>query len=479
MNRPQCSLASFEPPRFQLLLISLALCAAPATAQTRAPEFDYPKLQDEAVGLLQQYLQINTSNPPGNEIQTARFLHDLLSREGIESQILDTLELPAGRANLYARLKGDGSKKAIALVHHMDVVPVSREYWTVDPFAGIIKDGYLYGRGAIDMKSQGIVQLMAFIAIKRAGIALHRDLVFIANADEEDAALGSRTFIARHPDLLQGVEYLITEGEDSRVVNGKVDIWAIDVGEKRTFWRRLTVTGTTVHGSTPLPDNPVVRLAQAVARLGAWQTQLRVLPAVARWFAAEAQFETGSHRAWLADPAAALRDPRGKAWLLSDPERNAFLRNTVTPTGLKGSSQTNVVPPVATADIDIRLLPDQDTLVFRRALLKVIADTSVHLSLLGDDTPPYNAPLDTDLYRVLGQVAREMLPGVPVASRIAVGASDRPYYAKAGILCYGIMPFKLDTDEYDSKVHGNDERISLENVGFGVRYMINTVLEVQ
>jgi len=459
------------------LLVSLALPAA-LGAQAK-PQFDYPALQSEAVGLLQQYLRIRSVNPPGNELETARWLHDVLAREGIESQILDTLELPAGRANFYAVLRGDGSKKALALVHHMDVVPVSTEYWTVDPFAGTIKDGYLYGRGAIDMKGQGIVQLMAFIAIKRAGIPLHRNLVFIANADEEDAGLGSRTFIAKHPDLLKSVEYLITEGEDSRVVNGKVDIWAIDVGEKRTFWRRLTVNGTSVHGSTPLPDNPVVRLAAAVARLGTWQTQLRVIPAVARWFAAEAQFETGTHRTWLADPAAALQNPQGRAWLLSDPERNAFLRNTVTPTVLKGSQQTNVVPPVASADVDIRLLPDQDTLIFKRALLRVIADTSVHLSMIGDDTPPYNAPLDTDLYRVLGQVAKEMIPGVPVASRIAVGATDRPYYAQAGIICYGILPFKLNTDEYDSEIHGNDERISLDNVGFGVQYMINTVLEVQ
>ncbi|MFI5209734.1 MAG: M20/M25/M40 family metallo-hydrolase [Gemmatimonadales bacterium] len=458
----------------------LALLAFTAIAEAQAaPQFDYPALQAQAVDLLQQYIRIQSINPPGNELQTARFLHDVLAREGIESQILDTLELPAGRANFYAVLKGDGSKKGLALVHHMDVVPASPEYWTVDPYAATIRDGYLYGRGAIDMKGQGIVQLMAFIAIKRAGVSLHRDLVFIANADEEDAGLGSRTFIAKHPDLLKGVEYLITEGEDSRVINGKVDIWAIDVGEKRTFWRRLTVTGTTVHASTPLPDNPVVRLAQAVARIGTWQTQVRLIPAVTRWFAAEARFETGDHRAWLADPAAALRDPRGRAWLLSDPERNAFLRNTVTPTELKGSEQTNVVPPVATAAVDIRLLPDQDTLSFKRALLKVIADTSVHLSLIGDDTPRYDAPLDTDLYRVLGQVAQEMLPGVPVAPRIAVGASDRPYYAQAGILCYGILPFKLDTDEYDSTVHGNNERISLENVGFGVRYMINTVLEVQ
>ena len=444
-----------------------------------APQFDYPALQAQAVDLLQQYLRIQSINPPGNELQTARFLHDVLAREGIESQILDTLELPAGRANFYAVLRGDGSKKGLALVHHMDVVPASPEYWTVDPYAATIKDGYLYGRGAIDMKGQGIVQLMAFIAIKRAGIPLHRDLVFIANADEEDAGLGSRTFIAKHPDLLKGVEYLLTEGDVGRTEGSKVVFWAIDVGEKRPYWQQLTVHGPSSHGSQPIPDNAVPRLARAVARLGAWQTPIHLIPAVAQYFAAQARFETGRHRAWLADAAAALRDSAGRAWLLSDVVRNALLRNTVAPTMLQGAEAVNVIPPVATAGVDIRLLPDQDTASFKRALIRAIGDTSVHLSTVGDVPPNYDAPLDTDLYHTLVNVSRMMIPGVPVTPLIAAGATDRPYYAHVGIICYGIMPFILDTQEYEERVHGNDERLSLDNVGFGVRFYINTVLGAQ
>lgn len=479
MNQPQRSFASFEPLRFQLLLFSLAICAAPAAAQTRAPEFDYPKLQDEAVGLLQQYLRINTSNPPGNELQTARFLHDLLAREGIESQILDTLELPAGRANFYARLKGDGSKKAIALVHHMDVVPVSREYWTVDPFAGTIKDGFLYGRGALDMKGHGIIQVMAFIALKRAGVPLHRDLVLIANSDEESDGLGSRTFIAKHRDLLEGVEYLLTEGADTRVENGKVKWWGIDVGEKRPFWQKLTVHGTTAHGSVPTPDNPVPRLARAIERLAAWQTTVRISPAVARFFKAQAPFETGLHRTWLADATAALKDPKGRAWLLSDPGRNALLRNTVTPTVLTGSNKTNTIPPVATAEIDIRLLPDQDTTVFQQAMRRVIADTGVHLETIGDVPPRFDAPLDTELFQAIERVVGRMLPGIPVATPVSAGASDRPYYAGAGLICYGLDPYLVEFKDNETGVHGNDERIALDNVGFGVKFYLNSLLEAQ
>lgn len=450
-----------------------------AAGQSLAPGFEYDKLQDEGVALLQQYIRINTSNPPGNEIETARFLHAVLDKEGIENQILDTLDLPAGRANFYARLKGDGSKKAIALVHHMDVVPVAREFWTVDAFAGTIKDGFLYGRGAIDMKGHGIIQLMAFIALKRAGVPLHRDIVLIGNADEETDGIGSRTFIRKHPDLLKNVEYLLTEGADTRVENGRVKWWGIDVGEKRPYWQKITVHGRTSHGSVPTPGNPVPRLARAVARLAAWQTEVRISPAVARYFKAQAPFETGQHRIWMADATAALKNPKARAWLLSDPFRSALLRNTVTPTVLTGSNKTNTIPNEASAEIDIRLLPDQDLAAFDKELRAVVADTAVHFQTIGDVPPRMDSPLNTDLFRVIEKVAGKLLPGVPVATPVSAGATDRPYYAGAGIICYGVDPYLIEFADNENGVHGNDERLALSNVGFGIKFYINTLIEAQ
>ncbi|OYV64118.1 MAG: hypothetical protein B7Z72_13675 [Gemmatimonadetes bacterium 21-71-4] len=173
-----------------------------------------------------------------------------LRENGIEAQILDTAELkPSGRANRYARLKGTGSKKAVALVSHMDVVPTTPAFWTVDPFAGTIKDGYLSGRGALDMKGEGIIQLMAMIAIKRSGIPLDRDIVFIGNADEELAGMGARTFVREHAGLLKDVEYLMTEGGSNLVVNGKLEYYGVGVAEKRPFWQRLTVKGNSSHAT--------------------------------------------------------------------------------------------------------------------------------------------------------------------------------------------------------------------------------------
>ena len=433
-------------------------------------------MRAEAVRRLSEYLAINTTNPPGNELATAHWLKDVLAAEGIQGQILDTAELGPGRANFYARVKGDGSKPgAIALVSHMDVVPVSREFWTVDPFGGEVRDGYVWGRGALDMKGHAVTQLMAVIALKRAGVHLSRDVVFIANADEEVDGKGALTFVARHRDLLEGVQYLLTESADTRVENGRVKWFGIDVAEKRPFWQRLTVEGTASHGSVPTPDNPVPRLARALARVADWETPIRLTPAVDRFFKAQAAYETPEHRRWLGNVRAALADPRARAWLLSDPDRNALLRNTVSITVLTGSNKTNTIPQRASADLDIRLFADQDTTAFRDALVRVIHDPRVKVETIDEVPPPFSAPLDTELYRVIADVARTMVPGVPIATPVSTGASDRPTYAQAGIICYGVDPWLVEISDNRLGVHGNDERVSVANVGWGVVFYENVL----
>jgi len=440
-----------------------------AVAYAQATPAD-DSIRDETVARLAEYIRINTSNPPGNELQTAHWLKNFLASEGIDGQVLDTAELGPGRANFYARIKGDGSEPGIALVHHMDVVPVTPDLWSVDPFAGGIKDGYLWGRGTLDMKGHGIIQIMAVIALKRAGIRLHRDVVIIGNADEESDGDGAVTFVKRHSDLLQGIKYLLTESGDTQVENGHVKWWGINVGEKIPFWQRLTVHGVASHGSEPTPNNPVPRLARAIVRVSAWQTPPRVLPAVDRYFKTQAIYETGERRAWLMNARAALQSPRGRAWLLSNPDRNALLRNTISPTVLTGSNKTNVIPAQASAELDIRLLPDEDTAAFRRRLIQVIGDTAVHVETIDEVTPPFNAPLGTPLFDAIEGVIHEMLPNVPIASTVDAGASDRPIYAGAGLICYGLDPYLVELSESVRGVHGNDERVSIANVGWGVRF---------
>ena len=461
------------------LLFAPAAAAAQAAPADPAAVIDFARLRDETAQRLAEYIRINTSNPPGNELAAARWLRDVLAREGIKGMILDTAELGAGRANFYARLPGSGPGRAIALVHHMDVVTATPSQWTVAPFGGEIRDGHVWGRGALDMKGHGIIQLMAFIALKRAGVPLTRELVYVGNADEEIGGLGSRTFVERHPDLVRRIEYVLTEGADTRVEDGRIRWFAIDVGEKRTWWKKMVARGTASHGSVPLGDNPVDRLVRALHRIQQWETPVRLTPAVDRFFKAQSRDQTGQARAWLADAASALESPRGREWLLGEPERNALLRNTVTPTVLTGSEKTNIIPQEASAELDIRLLPDQDTTEFRRELERVIGDSTIRLEPIGDMAPRYDAPLDTEMFRALERVAGRLLPNVPIATPISAGATDRPYWAAAGPIPYGIDPWLVELSEGRTQAHGNDERLSLQNIEFGLRLYVETLIEMQ
>lgn len=448
-----------------------SLLLAPTLVESQTRVIDWNALARESQTVLADYLRVNTTNPPGNEILGARFLKAILDREGIEAQILDSTEIGPNRANLYARLRGNGGKKAIALVNHIDVVPVNPASWSVDAFSGTIKDGYIWGRGAIDMKGNGIAQLMAMIALKRSGVPLTRDIVFIGNSDEELGSTGAIIFVQRHPELLRDVEYLITEGADNVLDSaGKVVYFAVGVAEKRTFWQRLTVNGVPSHGSRPTKQNPVPRLVDALYKISHYESPLRVTPGVDKFFRDIARTYAEPQRSWLSNVRVALDNPRAREWVLSDVSWNAVLRNTISLTGLAGSNKTNVIPAVATAEIDVRLLPDQDTTEFLKLLKQIVADTAVHFTHLAHTKDPLESPIDTDLFRAIEKAAHEREPAAFVTTPMETAATDRPTYRKVGITTYGFSPFKIPRVEIQRGMHGNDERLSVDNVGYGVRF---------
>src|SRR3954467_10675251 len=449
----------------------LLLLTSPVAVDAQARSLDWDALARASQTVLADYLRVNTTNPPGNELLGARFLKSILDREGIEARILDTTELGANRANLYARLRGNGNKKAIALVHHMDVVPVNPASWSVDAFSGVTRDGYIWGRGAIDMKSNGVAQLMAMIALKRSGVPLTRDIVFIGNADEELGSTGAIIFVQRHPELLRDVEYLITEGADNILDStGKVIYFGVGVAEKRTFWQRLTVNGVPSHGSRPTKQNPVPKLVAALYKISQYESPLHVTPGVDKFFRDIARTYPAPQSAWLSNVRSALDNPRAREWIVSDVTWNAILRNTISLTGLTGSNKTNVIPAVATAEIDVRLLPDQDTTEFLTTLQTIVGDTAVHFTHLGNTKAPLENPIDTDLFRAIERAARDREPGAFVTTPMETAATDRPTYRKVGITTYGFNPFKVPRAETQRGMHGNDERLSVENVGYGVRF---------
>src|SRR3989449_6915732 len=275
-RRPAPPLAGPPPAPVMEPPARVALIAAPGDA-------DWNALGDEATALLSQYLRINTTNPPGNEIAAARWLADVLRRDGIEARIFE----PApGKANLYARLAGDGSARPVILLNHMDVVLASPEYWTVQPFSGLIKDGYIWGRGALDMKGEAIAQLMTLLALKRAHVPLKRDIIFLATSDEEiGAGVGAAWIVEHQADLIRNAEFLLNEGGLTRSDgHGGVEFYGVGTTEKSPFWLDVTARGTAGHGSRPTPDNPVHRLVRALHRIANWQTPLTVTPAAERSF---------------------------------------------------------------------------------------------------------------------------------------------------------------------------------------------------
>ena len=466
-----------------LLLTALLLAAAPAAPAAAQPDagtpVDWNALRDEATQILSEYIRINTTNAPGNERAGAEYLAGILRREGIEAQILDEEVLGPGRANLYARLRGDGSKRAIALVHHMDVVPANAASWSVDPLGGVVRDGYVWGRGAIDMKGDGVAHLMAMLALKRSGARLTRDIVYIANADEELGSTGAVAFVERHADLLRDVEFLITEGGDIPMENGELQFYGVGVAEKRTFWQRLTVRGTPSHASRPTRENPVPRLVAALARIAAYETPLEVTPGVDKYFRDISRNYAGQQRAWLADVRAALADPAARAWILSDVYWNAILRNTISLTVLGGSNKTNVIPAEATAEIDIRLLPSTNPDSMLATLRAIAADSAITWTTLMAPKTPLENPVDTDLFRAIERAAHDRDPGALVTTPMFTAASDRPTYRRLGIITYGIDPFKVENAEHQRMMHGNDERLSIENLGWGTRFIYDILLYAQ
>ncbi len=243
---------------------------------------DWDKLVDEATHYLQEYIRINTVNPPGNEIEGAKFLKKIFDSESIPSEIIEPLP---GRGNLLAVLKGNGKKKPLLVVNHIDVVPVERDRWSVDPFAGVIQNGYLYGRGAIDDKSMGIVEMMALIILKRERVPLKRDILFLATADEETGGNWGIRWALEHVPSLKEAEYALNEG--GYVIlseSGAADRYEISIGQKIVFQLRLKARGTSGHASMPHPDNPNVKLIHALEAVTKWETPYQILPMVKEYF---------------------------------------------------------------------------------------------------------------------------------------------------------------------------------------------------
>jgi acetylornithine deacetylase/succinyl-diaminopimelate desuccinylase-like protein len=448
------------------LLVCLA--ASISAASAGAQEVDLSGLQDEAVRWLQEYLRLDTQNPPGNEILGAEFFAEIFEAEGIPYEIAESAP---GRGNIWARLEG-GDEPALVLLHHMDVVPADRRYWTTDPLGGELRGGMIYGRGTLDTKTSGILHLAAFLAIHRSGMPLNRDIVFMGTADEEAGGFfGAGWLVENRPEIFEGVGFLLNEGGGGEVVEGKVQ-FGVEVTQKVPYWLRLKTTGEPSHGSRPNPSSSVTEMIEALGRLRAHRFQPRIVPAVDAYLEGIAAGQPEPWRTRFQDMASHLQEDVLDELQEYDPGLHGLTRNTCSITRLMGSDKINVVPPEATAEVDCRLLPDQDPDVWLEEMATVLG-REVDIEVLMGFTPAVSST-DTELYRILRDVTLEAFPGAEFVPAVQAGFTDSHFFRDLGIISYGYEATATPQQDW-SGVHGNDERVSEENVRRGVSLTLEIV----
>ena len=449
-----------------------AYLASDAIPQERRDQYS-----DLAVKWMQEYLRIDTTNPPGNEIRAAAWFKKILGAEGIESQVF---EYAPGRANLLARLPHTSAhpKRPIILLNHMDVVTSDPSHWRVPPFSAEVLDGVMYGRGAQDMKDEGLAQLIVLTMLKREKVALDRDVIFLAVSDEEALGTGTDWMIANKKELFGDAEFLINEGGDNLLDNGKVRFIGVDVAEKSPFWLHVVAHGRPGHGSRPIAESAPNRLIRALDRISRFETPLRVTPVVEEYFREMAVYETPERAKQFRDLKRALEDKRFRESLERDESTNFLLRTTISLTMLGGSEQSNVIPPEAWANLDVRMLPGENPQEFLEAIRKVVADSSVTIEPQNQEFRLANqAGIDTDLYTAIRKVSEHYFPGVPVVPKITSGYTENQRYRPLGIHAYGYSGYTATASEGNSE-HGNDERIRVEELRRGPQILFDVVTMV-
>ncbi|MCG8469684.1 MAG: M20/M25/M40 family metallo-hydrolase [Gemmatimonadetes bacterium] len=444
-----------------------ALGATPALAQRALDADGLEALKDESVELVRDYIRVNTVNPPGNETRAVEFFARIFDAEGIA---YETAESAPGRGNIWARIEG-GDEPAVILLHHTDVVPADADHWTADPLGAEVRDGLIYGRGALDTKTLGILHLQAFLALHRSGTPLDRDIIFMATADEEAGGLfGAGWLVENRSELFEDVGYVLNEGGGGTVSADRVD-FGIEVTQKVPVWLRLVATGTPGHGSMPRAESSVTKLVRALDRLRQYRFAPRILEPVDTYFKGIAEAAGEEWSAAFADMEHAVQDPELLARLqLENPFLAAITRNTCSLTRLEASDKINVVPPSASAEIDCRVLPDQDVDAFRAEIRSVLNDSAIEIETVMAFTPAISST-DTDVYRALETVTRARYEDASVLPSVAAGFTDSHFFRDIDIHAYGYSPMAVP-EEDSPRLHGNDERISIENVRRGTEIML-------
>lgn len=464
-----------------LFLRLVPLLAVAGAGFAAEPVVDWAKVRAETLEHYQAVVRIDSTSPPGNETKVVNYLKGVLDREGIPYQIF---AVDPARANLVARLKGNGSKRPIAILGHTDTVGIQRDKWPVDPFSALRKDGYIWGRGTTDNKDCVTAGLMLMIQLKRLNIPLDRDVIYIAESSEESSpSSGPRPgidFLVNEHWADIEAEFALAEGGFVHSLNGKVRFVEVAATEKVPQRARLVATGTSGHGSRPRRDNAIVHLSTAVSRVGAWEPPMRLNDVTRTFFEKLATISPPEEAARYKD----LLDPQKTAavqnyFAENDLGKYSILRTSISPTILAGGFRVNVIPSEAEATLDIRALPDEDMTKFFAEMNRVIGDPSVKIIASPRGRPP--APpsrLDTPMFRALEKAQRRLYPDAITVPGMVTGATDLAQLRAKGVQAYGIGP-RFDEEEF--AIHGwhsDVERLSEDSLHGLVQYLWYAVLEV-
>ena len=455
----------------------LALPVFISIAHSQAQEPNWSQIEEETMRHFQAILRLDTSNPPGNETLVVEYLKSVLDKEGIETRVFAN---DPKRANLIARLRGNGKKRPLLIMGHTDVVTVDPTKWKYPPFSATREGGYVYGRGATDDKDNVVACLMVMLMLKRMNTPLDRDVIFLAEASEEGGGADGIGYMVReHFDEIDA-EYCFAEGGGVVRTGGKIQYAAVATTEKISRGARLVARGISGHGSVPLRSNAIVHLANAVAKVAAWRTPVRLNDTTRAYF---------ERLAKLSPPDAAARyqkllrpgnsDDVQEYLATNEPRMNSTLRTSISPNIIKGGYRSNVIPSEAEATLDIRALPDEDMAWFFDEMKKVIDDPAIEIVRAGNSRP--GSPpsrLDTEAFRALEEANQHVYSTVTLPTMLT-GATDMAQLRAKGVQCYGVGPM---TDSEDGPkgfgAHSDQERLLEESIHKFVRFHLDIVLNL-
>lgn len=449
------------------ILLAAAAAAAPVIPAESGPE---------TIKLLKELIAIDTSYPPGDELKAVRHVEPLLREAGIETRVF---EPSPGRGNLWARIKGDGSGKPMLFLAHIDVVPAKRADWESDPFKAEQRGDHLYGRGTIDDKGMAAAAVTAMRLLARGKVPLKRDVILFLGADEETGGkLGMEWMLDNHPDLV-AAEVVLNEGGTIDIEDGKITQARVQSYEKLYLDVTLTAEGPSGHSSVPSADNAVVRLAQAVAKVGGHRFAPSLNPVTRAYFQGMARLAGHPLHEEFAALASASAGPAHAAAiekLSAAPQYNAMLRTTCTPTVIEAGFKNSAIPGKAKANVNCRILPTEKPEEVVEALKRAIEDPKVAVTTSEEADKPALSRPDHPFVAAIGRVMKAMAPEAVTVPYMSNGATDSRKLRYRGIDAYGLMPLPVTVDD-KVRMHGNNERVRIDSVPFGVEFLYRLALE--